>query len=125
MSSKATLPKVQYWYVVALTFLGVVIHLPGIFGYAIGDAPKNAHILMFLFDLIVLIGICVRSLWGFWAAVVLYTYGVASQSYWSAEAVIKKMDQIELQIAMAILTAIGFYFLFSAKQQFLRQSTVA
>lgn len=116
--------RFQYWYVFTLTFLGIAIHLPGIFGYAIGDAPTKAHVLMFLFDLIVLVGISLRSTWGFWAAVSLYIYGVASQSYWSVEAVVKQMDQIGLQIAMAVLTAVGLYFLFSAKQQFIKQSTV-
>ena len=66
------IPRTLYFYTIALTFLGVIIHALGICGITVGDTPLWLHVLMLVVDCAVVVGLILKSKWRYWLAVVLY-----------------------------------------------------
>lgn len=116
-------PKLIKWlygYVIALAVVGVIIHVLGFLNLGIGDAPTSAHIIMTVLDVILLIAITVRGKISFFFIVTFLSYGVASQIYWTIEAVIKNYDKPLLQALMASLVTIAQWIVISQRGFFLK-----
>jgi hypothetical protein len=74
--------KILYAYPILLTSCGIFIHAFGLFGIEYGSCPAWLHLIMLSIDSAVVIGLILKSSWGWRLGVVLFVQQVICQTYW-------------------------------------------
>jgi hypothetical protein len=77
------MPRLLFWYPIALTTIGVGIHLFGTLGLFQLHVLRVVHVVMLIVDLLVVIGLLKKTKWGYWLAILLYIEQSIGQPYWS------------------------------------------
>jgi hypothetical protein len=70
-----------YAYPILLTSIGVMIHAFGLLGIEYHNPPAWIHFVMLSVDIAVVVGLILKSSWGWWLAVALYIEQVILQTY--------------------------------------------
>jgi hypothetical protein len=74
--------RLLYYYPIILTGIGVGIHSLGTIGSFQEEQSPIIHAIMLAVDLLVVIGLLKRTLWGYWVAILLYIEQSIMQPYW-------------------------------------------
>ena len=75
--------KGMRWFLICLTAYFVVVHLSGILQLYQLSVPLWIHIVFFIVDSLVVVGLVKKTKWGYFLAVVLCFHQVIVQTYWS------------------------------------------
>lgn len=111
-----------YFYPILLATCGIAIHALGLFGIAYLHAPFWGHLVMLLIDSAVVLGLLLKSSWGYWLGVILYLEQVYIQTLslhhagWFA-------SPSHLQIPVPFLCLIALVLLVLNKKSFTGQSS--
>ena len=98
--------KFLYAYTILLTCLGVFIHAFGLLGLEYGSSPSWLHLVMLSIDSTVVIGLMVRSLWGWWLGVILFIQQVICQTYWLYQSGGLDAPWIQIPVPLLCLAAL-------------------
>lgn len=100
-----TKAKLLYYYPIALTAIGVGIHFFGTLGLFQLETPQANHALMFIIDILVVIGLSKRTDWGYWLAVFLYIQQSIMQPYWAYQNFLQGMGLFQLLVTSPLVVA--------------------
>jgi hypothetical protein len=72
-----------YWYPIMLSAIGVGIHFLGTLGLFQLEVHRLAHLIMFIIDFMVVLGLLKKSKRGYLLAILLYIEQSIMQPYWA------------------------------------------
>jgi hypothetical protein len=104
---------------IILASLGVVIHLLALFGISVSQTSDTIHIVMFIVDSCVVIGLTLKKLWGYIGAVLLFLQQSLFQSYWAYKNMIYGWDLWSFQVITSVLCIIALLILIFSKRHYL------
>ena len=81
--------RLLFWYPIALTVIGVGIHLFGTLGLFQLEVLRMVHVVMLIADMLVVIGLLKKTAWGYWLAIFLYIEQSIGQPYWAYQAFLR------------------------------------
>ena len=111
--------KLFIWcYPIALTFIGVIIHAVGLFGFQVYlTSDFILHLVMLLTDSLVVIGLYRQKWWGYWLAVMLYCQQSICQPYWAYKNFTEISNSLPHFVSI-ILILISLFVLLRFKKSF-------
>ena len=72
-----TRDKLLFYYPIALTAIGILIHLFGTLQLFQPEVPQLNHAIMLTIDFLVVLGLLKRTAWGYWLAILLYVSAIS------------------------------------------------
>lgn len=108
-----------YAYPILLTFIGVMIHAFGLIKIEYCTAPAWIHFIMLSVDSAVVVGLILKSSWGWWLAVALFIEQVILQTY-SLHQLGWLESSFPLQIPVPLLCLTALIILVLNKNKFTR-----
>lgn len=125
MTNRERLKIIIWLYPIALTFIGVIIHAIGIFGFQIYlTTDFILHLGMLVIDLLAVISLCQRRNWGYWLAVFLYCQQSIFQPYWAYRNFSKLTSSLPHLVAV-ILIIISLFILIQFKALFYNNAQIS
>lgn len=113
-------PSLIFYYPIALTCIGALIHSLSLLGIKIVNAPLWLHLMMLTVDIAVIIGLNLRSTWGYWLAMALYVQQVTyPEGYWAIVGIIRHWDGLWVMWLTLTLCIIALGILISRRQLFI------
>ena len=70
-----------YFYPILLTSCGIFIHAFGLLGIEYNGVPTWIHVAMLIIDSAVVIGLLLKTSWGYWLGTALYIEQIILQTY--------------------------------------------
>jgi hypothetical protein len=108
-----------YAYPILLTSIGVTIHAFGLLGIEYCNAPAWIHFIMLSVDSAVVVGLILKSSWGWWLAIALFIEQVILQTY-SLHQLGWLETSLPLQIPVPLLCLTALIILILNKNKFIR-----
>jgi len=118
------LARTFFWYPIVLATTGIVIHALALLGFSVSNTPTWLHLLMFLIDFAVVVGLYRGLNGGYWLAVALYLQQSVFQGYWAYQNIIHAEWQHRyFQVLAAVLCMISLWILAANKALFVEKTT--
>lgn len=90
--------RIKYFYPIMLSAIGVGIHFLGTLKIFQLDVPRNVHKFMLCIDLLVVIGLLYRNIWGYRLGILLYFQQSIFQPYWGYQAWVTRHELFQLLV---------------------------
>lgn len=114
-------PKMTWLFPIVLTVVGVGIHAAALLGSSVGDAPTWLHITMLFVDSLVVVGLLLRTKWGYGLALALYLQQLVFQTYWACEGFQSQWEMRWMQVLTVLLCALAFAMLALRRECFVSE----
>jgi len=102
-----------YYYPICISAIGVAIHFFGMLGLFQLEVPRILHVIMFVLDLAVVIGLLRKWSWGYWLAILLYVQQSIMQPIWAYNAYQQGLGLFQLLVTSPLVISALFILIFN------------
>jgi hypothetical protein len=108
-----TFRKMAYFFPIALTSCGILIHACGLLGIEYHHNSFLAHLIMLIVDISVVLGLLLKSSWGYWLGILLYIEQVYIQTLSLRQlGWLNSIYRFQIPVPLLCLTALLFLFVY-------------